>query len=84
MYCESGRVQDLAEKMEHTQFLRNRLGAHFSDWGEGLSDQEARDSAENVIALWQEFLCPRCGRVGAASRRKQNKKWTIKFRCCST
>lgn len=75
------QAKALASTMNHSQFLRNRVGAHANDWADGLTDAEATQSADNVAALWRSFLCPSCGRIGKRSSSKTG--WTMVFKCCA-
>lgn len=74
-------AKQLAHAMTNTQFLRNRVGAHASDWADGLSDSEAFDAADQVIRLTLEFKCSSCGAWG--KRIRVGGSWTLAFKCCS-
>lgn len=41
--------------------LRNIVGAHYNEWAETLSSQEALDFGKATLALWQACRCPNCG-----------------------
>lgn len=75
------KAKVLAATMEHSTFLRNRVGAHANDWADGLSDAEAAESAEHVMDLWRVFLCPSCGRFGKREALGSG-SWRMRFGCC--
>lgn len=41
--------------------LRNIVGAHYNEWAETLSSQEALDFGIATLALWRACRCPGCG-----------------------
>lgn len=41
--------------------LRNALGAHYNEFAESVSDQEADEFGRAVIALWEAVWCSSCG-----------------------
>jgi len=75
------KAKVLAATMDHSTFLRNRVGAHANDWADGLSDAEAVESARHVIDLWRVFLCPSCGRFGKREALGSG-SWHMRFGCC--
>lgn len=80
--CSDATVPTLAVRMGQTQFLRNRIGAHYAFWGDGISESEAADSAGDVAALWNKFLCEKCGTFGKIQAAPE-KKWSVRFGCCN-
>lgn len=78
---KDSEVSDLASQMSKTQFLRNRIGSHHATWGDGLSDKEAEESAQNVMKLWNKFLCPKCS--GFCKFSKSGQEFIIVFKCCN-
>jgi hypothetical protein len=49
--------------LERAQFLRNRLGSHYSPWGDGISDSEVAEAAQLVRHAWDLLACDQCGKV---------------------
>ena len=71
--CDDEELISLVTALRFTQFLRNELGAHFVEWGDGLSDQEALDSAQSVVELWLKFHCSECGRFATIEKSSNGK-----------
>ncbi len=78
--CDDEELISLIKAGHFTQYLRNELGAHFAEWGDGLANQEALDSAHSVIELWFRFYCSECGRF-ATIEKGSNGKWRLVFKC---
>ncbi|WP_159825543.1 ATP-binding protein [Frigoribacterium sp. 9N] len=77
--CKLIHLRALFGRLEETQTLRNRLGAHHADWGDGLSHAEALGGAAIVQELWAAFLCQSCGNFAKILRVK--KTWAPTFPC---
>jgi hypothetical protein len=54
-------IADLLGPVAHSLYLRNMLGAHYNEFAESISDQEADDFGRAVLLLWDSVWCPNCG-----------------------
>ncbi|MBM7389789.1 recombinational DNA repair ATPase RecF [Clavibacter michiganensis] len=77
---EDSRVGAAYDRLSETQFLRNRLGAHYSAWGDSLSDTEAREAAAIVLNFWELFTCVVCEKFHRV-KKTHDKKWRITSHC---
>ena len=53
----------LAEETDKWMHLRNLIGAHFNEWANTLSRQEAQILGESVLNLYEATFCETCFRV---------------------
>ena len=53
-------IQVPAEKVDKWLHLRNLVGAHYNEWAQSVSDQEARYFGETVLELFNLVRCPKC------------------------
>jgi AAA domain len=54
-------IADLLEPVARSLYLRNMLGAHYNEFAESVSDQEADDFGRAVLSLWDSVWCSNCG-----------------------
>jgi hypothetical protein len=52
---------DLVAAVDRSRKLRNLVGAHYVEWAQSLSDAEARDFGNAVVAFVDAVKCPQCG-----------------------
>ncbi len=50
----------LVENVEKYSWLRNAHGAHYNEWAESLSIEDARAFGSATIALWDAVWCEKC------------------------
>ena len=52
---------DLVAAVDRSRKLRNLVGAHYVEWAQSLSDGEARDFGNAVVAFVDAVRCQSCG-----------------------
>lgn len=79
-----GAFSNEVNVLNASQVLRNISGAHYNQWADALSRQEAVDFASAVQDLWRLLTCDVCGSVVAGFRPPQGARTLFGFPCkCS-
>ncbi|MFY1669221.1 AAA family ATPase [Plantactinospora sp. WMMB334] len=60
-YLKRSSLRDLVREIDDAADLRNLVGAHYNDFGDSLSWEEARRFGENVRSLFRGLRCDTCG-----------------------
>ena len=53
-------VRNIVEDVERWIHLRNLVGAHFNEWAQSLSLEEAVNFANSIIKLYESVYCGKC------------------------
>jgi recombinational DNA repair ATPase RecF len=58
---KNSSVSPVTERIESMIFLRNTTGAHFNEWAQSLSLNEALDFGQSIIDFLAQTWCASCG-----------------------
>ena len=77
---ECSKVKDIAAAIESHRFIRNIIGAHYSEHSQGISATEMEDFANLVIKFRQSMTCSKCG-LHYKKGPKKNGVWPLSPSC---
>lgn len=66
-------LKETVEETDRWMHLRNLIGAHFNEWAQTLSRQEAQLFGESVIKLYERTYCFTCYKI--VEQVSNNSKW---------
>jgi hypothetical protein len=80
---EDASIKSAAETVEQFLALRNLAGAHYNEWAESLTYNEASDFSNSVISLWKSVTCPKCGALLSSFRPPRGSRtiYTLPCKC---
>lgn len=61
--------------------LRNLVGAHYNEWAQSISRNEATDFGKSAMALWRAAFCPQCRAAYSRYRPPQGTGELYSFSC---
>lgn len=61
-HFEKTSIENSIDNVDKWLVLRNLIGAHYNQWAQDLSQQEAINFGESILELFDNIVCQKCNR----------------------